>query len=117
MDNADSSAAFPGGAPRAVAAGGADKYDIGPRRRFGATRFGVGEDAVVPQGEPPRSPALAIVGPLVEDPGHAGAAADVRSSGIGLRSAAGGIHRRPGPQEHRLRRPLLDPGALQRYAA
>lgn len=99
MDNAHGFAVFSGAARR---------------------RLGVGEDAVVLQGEPPRSPTLAEVSPLVEDPGHAGGAgagADVRSSGIGLRSAAGEIHRRASPQERRLWRPLPDPGALQRYAA
>ena len=108
MDNAHGFAAFSGGSGV-----GADEDDVG---RLGAARLGVGEDAVVSQCEPPRSPSFAVVGPLVEDPGDAaaGAGADVRSSGIGLRSA---IDRGASPQERRLRRAVPDPGALERYAA
>lgn len=115
MHNADGFAEF-SGAP-AGGGGGANEDDVGPRGRLGAARLGVREDAVVPQGEPPRSPPLAVVSPLVEDPGDAGAGADVRSSGIGVRSAGGEIDGGPSPQQRRLRRPLPDPGALQRYAA
>ena len=112
MDNAGGFAVL-SNSPR----GGADEDDVGSRRRLGVARLGVGEDAVVSQCEPPGSPALAVVSPLVEDPGDAGAGADVRSSGIGVRSAGGEIDRGAGPQESRLRRGVADPAALQRYAA
>lgn len=115
MDNADTLAVFSAAAP--AAGDGANKRHIAPRRRVGAAGLRVREDPVVSQREPPRSPSLAVVSPLVEDPGNAAAGADVRSSGIGIRSTAGEIHRRPSSQEGRLRRPVPDPRALQRYAA
>lgn len=115
MDNADGLSVFSAWA--AAGGGGANENDVSPRRRIGAARLGVGEHAVVPQGEPPGSPALAVVSPLVEDSGDAGAGGYVRSSGIGLRSGGGEIDGGASPEERGLRRPLPDPRTLQRYAA
>lgn len=115
MHNADGFRGFSGGAAGGV--GSTDQYDVVDRRRLRAARLGVGEDAVAPQGEPPRSPALAVVGPLVEDPGDAGAGADIRSPDISVRSGGGEIDGGAGPQQRRLRRAVADPGALERYAA
>lgn len=115
MHNADCFAAFP--ATPSAPATGPNQNDVGSRRRLRAARLRIREDAVVSQCEPSGSPSLAVVSPLVEDPSHASAGADVRSSDIGVRSTSGEIHRGASSQERRLRRPLPDPRTLQRYAA
>lgn len=114
MHNADGFAAFPA-APPASPAAGTNQNDVAPMRRLRAACLRVREHAVVSQREPPGSPPLAVVSPLVEDSSDASAGADVRSPGIGVRSAAGEIHGGAGSQQRRLRRP--DPRALQRDAA
>lgn len=115
MDNADTFAVFPATPP--VPCSGANENDVVSRRSVGATRLGIRKNAVVAKGEPPGSPALAVISPLVENTSHASAGADVRSSGNDVRSTTGDIHSRTSSQKGRHRRSFPDHWPLQCYAA
>jgi hypothetical protein len=81
---------------------------------LGPPDFSVGHDAV-PQEEPPGSPTLAVIGPLVEHPGHRA----LRSPRITVGSAGKPCRQAPGPPQRRRGGSVPDTpaGALQRYAA
>jgi hypothetical protein len=76
--------------------------------------FGVGHDAV-PQYEPPGSPPLAVIGPLVEHPGHRALRSPRITGGSAWKP------RRQAPRPPQRRRcgsvPHTPAGTLQRYAA